>query len=249
MLYEGNNPIFQTIGVEHMNWRSGIFEVKPRDYSALAFRISGSATIRTQKGDYCIHSNDILYLPQNTQYAAEYTDTEMIVIHFVTAKDDNEPEVYSFQNTDQLYGLFLKAHTLWKNKEPGFRVYTLSLLYMILGVILEKNTRINQPQHFLKAVSYINANYKKADLSFDKICREGAISGTVFRQLFKKYYQKSPIQYITELRLEHARGLISSGASVETAAYESGFSDAKYFARVVKKHFGCTPRDLKTYGK
>ena len=129
MLYEGNNPIFQTIGVEHMNWRSGMFEVKPRDYSSLAFRISGSATIRTQKGDYCIHSNDILYLPQNTQYAAEYTDTEMIVIHFVTAKDDNEPEVYSFQNTDQLYGLFLKAHTVEEQRTRLSCVYPLAALY------------------------------------------------------------------------------------------------------------------------
>jgi AraC-like DNA-binding protein len=37
--------------------------------------------------------------------------------------------------------------------------------------------------------------------------------------------------------------------TIEDAACESGFNDPKYFARVVKKHFGCTPRDLKLYGK
>ncbi|MBQ3099216.1 MAG: AraC family transcriptional regulator [Kiritimatiellae bacterium] len=36
---------------------------------------------------------------------------------------------------------------------------------------------------------------------------------------------------------------------IETAAYESGFNDPKYFARVVKSRFGCTPRALKAYGK
>ena len=36
---------------------------------------------------------------------------------------------------------------------------------------------------------------------------------------------------------------------VTNAAYESGFNDPKYFARVVKKCLNCTPRDLKNYGR
>ena len=58
-----------------------------------------------------------------------------------------------------------------------------------------------------------------------------------------------PVAYITDLRLEYARNLISGGMSIEAAAVESGFNDPKYFARRVKKHFGCTPSKLKTYGK
>ena len=54
---------------------------------------------------------------------------------------------------------------------------------------------------------------------------------------------------MTDLRLEYARSLITNGVSVETAAYECGYNDAKYFARVVKKQFGCTPRELRNYGK
>ena len=95
----------------------------------------------------------------------------------------------------------------------------------------------------------INANYKDSTLSIDKVCKKAGISATVFRQQFKKYYQKTPIEYITELRLEYARNLISRGTSIENAAFESGFNDSKYFARIVKKHFGCTPRQLRTYGK
>ena len=136
-----------------------------------------------------------------------------------------------------------------KNKEPGFAVYAMAQLYMILGVIHEKSAETNQPRHFLDAISFINANYKNSDLSIDMICAGSGINATVFRQLFNQYYQKTPIQYITELRLEYARNLISTGTPIENAAYESGFNDSKYFARVVKKHFGCTPRELKNYGK
>ena len=46
MLYQGNNPILKIIGVEHMYWKGGTFDVKARDYSALAFRISGNANMK-----------------------------------------------------------------------------------------------------------------------------------------------------------------------------------------------------------
>lgn len=249
MLCNANNPILHIVGVEHMRWNSGAFVIQPREYSALAFRISGSATISAGAKEYYIHTNDILYMPQNMGYTAKYTDTEMLVIHFVTARSDKELEVYSFQNTEQIYKLFLSTLTIWKNKEPGFTVYALAKLYTILGTILENNTKTNLPQHFLKAVSFINSNYKNSTLSVDMICAEAGISATVFRQLFKKNYSKTPTEYITDLRLEYARNLISGGMTIENAAHESGFADSKYFARVVKKHLGCTPRELKTYGK
>ncbi len=190
MLYEGNNPILQIIGVEHMCWEGGTFDVKAREYSALAFRISGNADIKCDGNEYHINTNDILYLPQNMKYSAEYTDTELLVIHFVTLKNDSDAEVYSLQNVEQIYKLFLSTLGIWKNKEPGFHIYTFSQLYMILGVILEKSTKVNQPQHFLDAISFINSNYRNGALSIDRICAEAGIGATQFRQLFKKYYQE-----------------------------------------------------------
>ena len=249
MLCNGDNPILEIVGVEHMHWKGGTFNVSCRNYSALAFRISGNAIIQSDGKEHYIKTNDILYLPQNKGYTAKYTDTEMLVIHFITTLDDKELEIYSFQNGEQIYKLFLQTHLIWKNKETGYVVHTLSMLYSILGSILEKETKINLPPHFLKAISYINSNYKNSDLNVDMICAEAGIGSTAFRQLFKKHYQKTPVEYITDLRLEYARNLISSGVPIGNVAYESGFNDTKYFARVVKKRLNCTPRDLKNYGR
>ena len=247
MLYHGENPILQIVAVEDMRWGTGTYQVEPRPYSALAFRIRGTATIECGQRTF-VNTNDILYLPQNLGYTATYTDTEMIAIHFVTAHDDREMELYSLKSGEQIYKMFLRAHALWQNREPGCAMHVLSQLYAILGSICEKETKTNLPPHFLKAVSYINSNYK-SNLSIKTVCEAAGIGTTVFRQLFKQYYQKTPVEYITQLRLEHARNQISGGMPIELAAAESGFSDPKYFARVVKKHLGCTPRELKKYGK
>lgn len=249
MLYNCENPILHIVGVEHMRWSGGRFVVAPRSFSALAFRISGNATIDSGGEKYFVNTNDILYLPQNMSYTASYTDTELLVIHFVTARADSQVEIYSLNNSEDVYKLFLQTHTLWDRREPGFHVYAMSRLYKILGTILEKETKANLPQHLLKAVSYMNANYKDSAMSIRGICDRSGISETTFRQLFSRHYQKSPVAYITDLRLEYARNLISGGMSIENAALESGFNDPKYFARVVKKQFGCTPRELKTFGK
>lgn len=249
MICECKNPVTQIVGVEHLTWKADTFHVLPRDYAGLAFRISGTATITVSGKSYMVNASDVLYLPQGVSYHAQYADTELFAIHFKTLTNDGEPEVYTFDNTEPIYKAFLKAHLLWQSKAPGFQAYVQAQLYSIFGLLHECKSSAELPASFLNAVCYINANYKKQDLSIDLICREATISATAFRQLFKKVYEKTPLEYITALRLEYARNLISGGMSVENAAYQSGFHDPKYFARVVKTHFGCTPRDLKRYGR
>ncbi len=249
MLCNGENPILRIVGVDHLRWSGNFFEVPPRDYAVISFRIRGSAMICGGGETHCIQTNDILYLPQHVGYTAEYTDTELIAIHFVTMYDDPEIKLYTFQNGEQLYKLFLQALALWEEKRPGFATYSMAQLYSILGTLQENETKAALPPHFLEVVSFVNANYRDPNVSVNAACKEVGMGPTTFRQLFKKHYQKTPTTYITELRLEYARNLVSRGISVEEAAYESGFNDPKYFARVVKKYFGCTPRDFKTYGK
>ena len=249
MFLNGENPIISIIGVEHMQWEGGSFDINPRMYSALAFRIKGDAEITVKGTKYIVGPNSVLYLPQNLKYQANYTDTELIVLHFVTRNDDIIPEVYSAENIEDVYKLFLQAHIFWTCKNYGFPLRTMSTLYLILEKILENRVKVYMPQHFVNAVSSIMANFKSSNISISLICKNAGICETSFRALFKKYYFKTPIEFITDLRLDNAKNLISNGVPVEIAAYESGFNDPKYFARIVKKKLNCTPRELKYFGK
>ncbi len=249
MVFELKNPIIDVIGVDSIEWNEQHCNVLPREYSALAFRIKGSGNIYYNNKKISINTNDILYLPQNIGYTADYTDSKLIVIHFKTKNSDNIAEVFSFENTEKIYKLFLEALYVWQNKEVGYKILTLSLLYKILATIYKETQKHALPNNFINAISIINANYKDNSLSIKQVCIDAQISETYFRELFSKCYKKTPRTYINELRIEYARNLIANGSTIEKAAYDSGFNDAKYFSRVVKKHFGCTPKELKTYGK
>ena len=249
MFYDGSNPAVQIVGVGHFGWNGYTYDVPQRPYSALAFRIKGTARI-TAGGKTCeVSEGGVLYVPQNVDYTAEYTETETIVIHFITQNDDKEIKAFSFNSPERIHRLFQKAHTIWKEKGTGYYLRAFSVFYDILSELSKNEADAVLPQIFLDAVAYINENFRDNTLSIEKICSNTGIGQSTFRNLFKTHLAKSPTDYIIELRLEYARGLIAEGMSVENAAYESGFNDPKYFARTVKKRMGCTPRDLKTYGK
>lgn len=249
MLYDASNPILNVLSVDRLSWKSENFTVAPRKYSALAFRVYGSALFNAKGKEVTVKEQDIVYLPQNLEYSAQYTDTEIIAVHFICAKDDSNIEVYHFSDGETVYKAFLRLLSVWENKKPGYAVQSMAQLYSILSAVFENETDFILPDHFLKAVSYLNTDFKNSSLRIDKVCLKSGIGQTAFRKLFKRYYQKTPVEYITELRLEYAQNLLLNGSSVEDASFESGFTDSKYFARVVKKYFGCTPRELKTYGK
>lgn len=249
MFCNGDNPIVQIVGVLHMKWSGGYFDIAPRRHSALAFRIKGDAVIRSRGKEYVVGTNDVLYLPQNMEYTARYTDTEMIVVHFITHTDDTAPEVYSSADAEAVYKAFTKCLSLWEGKQTGYVPFVTSEVYEILGILLKSETAVRLPEHFLSAVSYINSSYKEPTLTVPEVCRYAGISETVFRVLFKEYYGKTPIAYINDMRTEYARSLIANGETVERAAQRSGFSDPKYFARTVKRMYGCTPRSFKSWGK
>ena len=249
MIYDCQNAVVDMVGVEHMTWKAGVFRVEERDYSALAFRIKGDARITAGDREYRVGTGDVLYLPQNCSYTADYSDTEIIVIHFRTAQNDTWLQVFPAADPERMYRAFLKAYTLWNGGSPARRAYALAQLYDILGQVGEREAAEERPEPFLRALAYINANFRDSSLCIGDICRQTGLCATSLRGYFERFCGKKPVQYIAELRLEHARGLISCGASVREAAEESGFNDPKYFARVVKKYLGCTPRELALFGK
>ena len=248
MLYDGQNRIIELINAERLSWMAGSFDVKPRKVCALAFRIQGSADMICAGKRYFIDSGDVLYMPQGLGYQVDYSDTQMIAFHFVTQCDDPAPEVYRLQNRSAVHQLMLQAADVWTKKEPGYLNYCMGFLYQVLGELCAQKIQTQLPAHFQKAVTLIHQHFREP-LEIAGLCSEAGISPTAFRQYFRQYYRQTPTDYIRMLRLEYARNLIAGDTPVAQAASECGIPDPKYFARLVKQFYGCTPRQLKLHGK
>lgn len=248
MIYTCQNPILEIQTVGRFSWNPRSLSVQARPYSALAFRLEGGGTLQCGGKSYHLSAGDVLYMPQGLSYSHTYTKTDLLLFHFTAARNDPDPEIYHLQHSQEIERNFRKASELWESKTPGYMGKCMSILYKILGLLAENAAQNRLPEHFNHAVRILHQNCQSSDLRIGTVCAQAGIGQTAFRQLMHQHFGKTPMEYVTQLRLEYARGLIAEGASVETAALSSGFTDVKYFARVVKKHYGCTPRQLRLYG-
>lgn len=76
--------------------------------------------------------------------------------------------------------------------------------------------------------------------------RNASDYAVAFSRSFRREIGISPIEYLSNVRLEHAMQLLTTtNLSINEIAVLSGFSNGNYFAKVFKRKLGFTPSDYK----
>lgn len=92
-----------------------------------------------------------------------------------------------------------------------------------------------------KAVRYIEENYHQ-EIGLEDVAKRVYLSTCYFSRLFKQVKGWSFTEYLTHVRMEEARKLLTNTSySVAEIATRVGFREARYFSQVFKKHTGKTP--------
>ncbi len=250
MLFTNEERSVRIFNVEHIKWQAWQGDVPRRQYAALAFRVSGEGTLHCAENSVTTAAGNLLYVPQDVDYSADYTETEIFVIHF-TLPNEKHTALQNFvlTNPEAVLPLYRRAYQAWLVKQAGYKTEIAALLLEIL-VIAERQAKGagGQSHAFARGVEILQREYTEFDLSIAEVCARVGISESYFRRQCKRHFAMSPVQYLTELRLTHAEHLLHFPSySIERVAMESGFADAKYFARVVKRLRGCTPSALRFF--
>ena len=91
------------------------------------------------------------------------------------------------------------------------------------------------------AIGYIQEHFAE-NLTINVLAEHYGMSPNYFSSMFKKEMSRSAVNYITELRINQARGLLyHSELSVVDISKKVGYEDSQYFFRVFKKYLGMTP--------
>ncbi len=94
-------------------------------------------------------------------------------------------------------------------------------------------------------ISFIASNYH-GKVTLDDIRLAGNVGKTSCCQIFQKYLNQTPINYLTIFRLRKgAEMLVSTDMPIVDISYEVGFSGASYFAEAFKKHMGEMPSEYR----
>ena len=99
-----------------------------------------------------------------------------------------------------------------------------------------------QDQAFVdKATRLVLAHLSDTDFNIDSLCREMAMSRTLFYGKLKTLTGQGPQDFMRLIRLEQAAMFLKQGDSVLDVSVKAGFVNVKYFSTVFKKHFGVSP--------
>jgi len=83
-------------------------------------------------------------------------------------------------------------------------------------------------------------------VSVDSLAGACNISVSALERRFRKHLNKTPHQYITEVRLDNARQiLLETDKPIGTIAAETGFADHSHFTRAFTRKFGVTPSKVR----
>lgn len=98
----------------------------------------------------------------------------------------------------------------------------------------------------LKTMMFFIDEHYKEKITLRGIAEAGGVSQTLCNQIFHKYTEKSPIEYLMQFRCRKVADLLQSGTmSMTEIADVTGFSGASYMAETFKKYFNRTPSDFK----
>lgn len=96
------------------------------------------------------------------------------------------------------------------------------------------------------AKRYIDVYYYK-QITVSEICDILHCSHTYLYKEFKAAYGVSPKDYLTHIKIKHAKELLTgTDLTVSRVAQSVGFEDPLAFSAFFKKNAGCSPRDFKS---
>jgi AraC-like DNA-binding protein len=105
---------------------------------------------------------------------------------------------------------------------------------------VEQFKKIYLYKRVVQAKLFIDSHYSES-IDLNNIADEAYFSKFHFIRLFKKIYNKTPHHYLTQVRVEHARQLLTTDISISEVCSSVGFDSVTSFTGLFKKRVGSTP--------
>ncbi|QQK07789.1 AraC family transcriptional regulator [Miniphocaeibacter halophilus] len=140
--------------------------------------------------------------------------------------------------------LLLKEMMLERKRE--IMMNNLRAISSEIGNEFKKAGQGRQKDILNKALTFIDDNYYKEDLTIGDVAKNIYVSSSYLSLLFRKELGKTFIEILSDTRMEHAKNLL---LNTNLRSYEvgekCGYSNPSYFSTVFKGYYGCSPSKFK----
>ena len=117
--------------------------------------------------------------------------------------------------------------------------YFVSRLFLLYGELLASQ---NYGRRYEEEVAHYIEMYYMRELSVAELSDMVHLDRSYLTRIFTHHYQMSPKEYLSYVRMRHARELLVEGASVAAVAEAVGYRDVSVFSKAFKRKVGVSPR-------
>lgn len=245
MIYCFDSLTFQIVLVDRFVHQEGFYDVEPRSYAAISFRLRGTGEFWVADKHFVTKTGDVLFMPANTPYKVEYSDSVSITVNLNDCNYE-EAENICLKNTAPIELRFQHMLETWNARHSINGVK--SIIYDILEAIANDKRISLGETAFANSIRYIDEHYCDPDLDIEAVCKNGFISVSSLQRAFQENIGISPKQYLIKLRMNKALELLTENdISIREVSFACGFADEKYFSRAFKKKYGYPPSQIRNH--
>ncbi|MBQ9910722.1 MAG: response regulator [Lachnospiraceae bacterium] len=179
---------------------------------------------------------DMLFDWMREQHASvdmiRYKAHELLVLILHRAEKDYSLSGDSGEDKTRMLRMF--------NSELEIRNYLKRTVGELIDEIGKKET--NRVESLVRQVcEHIESNYQRM-LTLDDVAEKVNLNKFYLSKSFKKVTGMNFTDYVTEIRMEHAKELLKDPSiNVKDIGFFVGYDDSYYFSKVFKSKFGMTP--------
>lgn len=217
-------------------------KIENRPTYGLSFCTEGQITYTLDGKKYISDSSNAVILPQGKSYTLSGDKKGIFpVINFRCADFlCDEILIFPIENPEPYLTDYeqMKSLSLFKQN----RTKIIGIFYNMLHRLSHSSE--NPTSSLAPAIKYLETNFSDPQLKNDDLARLCNISEVYFRKLFSKQYGTTPKQFVTDIRIDRAKQLLTDGGlKINAISERCGFSNPYHFCRVFKQKTGFTPTE------
>ncbi len=224
-----------------------------RPYDGFIYVKHGACTYFFESGKrFSVTEGDIIYLSKDAMYDMNVTEEyECIYADFIFEHSSPDGScVFKIQTIDSVENLFIKLLRSHGSRDIKKNADCMSALYSILAILIAAEEHTYLPSSVKERIGCVKLRmeeeFSNHSLNIGLLAKEANMSEVHLRRIFHSVYSTTPIEYLSDIRMAHAKKLLSgTNMKEEEIAVACGFSSLTYFCRVFNRRVGMTPRTFR----
>lgn len=217
-------------------------DVHTHDTWEIIVQTKGEVTSVVGNSTYLIKPGDIIVVPPGTNHDG-VSETKYSDMFFQAEKLDFISPVVVHDLDGSVMSLMDMMYKVMTEKEDNYRQIADNIAETMC-LYIKKYLKLNYKYPFVNDLkNEIYNNISNPDFDLTKHIAKTGFNSDYLRRCFKSELEKTPLEYLTALRVGLAKNLLKQDTfvSVEDVSNRCGFNDSFYFSTCFKKSCSVSP--------